>query len=168
MADTNGTVYKTTVIGEQIWMAENMASDTATDGSSITCYANTDADPDFVEHYGCLYNWEDAMKVCPKGWHLPTQTNFDGLLNIAGDNAQNKTDNLRSATWLNGNDSLGFNALPAGDKLSTNYLHFGTGARFWSATGNTTLAFYLGLGPNNAYMDRTGVEAAFSVRCIKD
>ncbi len=76
MMGPDGQAYRTVQMGEEVWMAENMASDMALDGSSITCYANTAKDPDFVKHYGCIYNWDEAMKVCPSGWHLPTEAEF--------------------------------------------------------------------------------------------
>jgi uncharacterized protein (TIGR02145 family) len=170
MADTNGTVYKTTVIGEQIWMAENMATDSATDGSSVTCYANTDADPDFVEHYGCLYNFEEAQKVCPAGWHLPISTEFSELRNAAGDNNQSKSDNLRSKSW-NGNDSLGFNALPAGLFNGNTYSDQYVETRFWSATkqsgSDKPLLMRITESSASDAIDNLN-SSAYSVRCIKD
>ncbi len=88
MADSKGKIYKVSKIGEQIWMAENMASDQATGGSQVTCTANTDPEEggvtNFVALFGCLYNWEDALKVCPAGWHLPTQTELNNLLTYMG------------------------------------------------------------------------------------
>ena len=67
-----------TNINGQIWMVKNMDVTIGADGSSLTCYANSSSN--FVEHYGCLYNWYDAMKACPAGWHLPTYDEFDALL----------------------------------------------------------------------------------------
>ncbi len=170
MADTTGKAYKTVVIGTKEWMAENMATDSATDGSSVTCYANTDADPDFVEHYGCLYNFEEAQKVCPAGWHLPISTEFSELRNAAGDNNQSKSDNLRSKSW-NGNDSLGFNALPAGLFNGNTYSDQYVETRFWSATkqsgSDKPLLMRITESSASDAIDNLN-SSAYSVRCIKD
>ncbi len=97
------------------------------DGSSLTCYANTEEDHDFVHNYGCLYTWADAMKVCPSGWRLPTEAELRDLENLG-------TDALRATTWSGGSNTSGFSALPAGNYYSGSYLYFGSDAFFWSST----------------------------------
>ncbi len=56
----DGKTYKTVEIGDQIWMAENLAYNTG------TSYAFDD------KLYGRVYNYETAKDVCPSGWHLPS------------------------------------------------------------------------------------------------
>jgi len=81
----DGTSYPTVQIGNQIWMAKNLAylpsvsklsigSDTephyyvnAYNGTNINEAKATDN----FKTYGVLYNWSAAMNVCPSGWHLP-------------------------------------------------------------------------------------------------
>ncbi len=170
MADTQGNVYRVTKIGEQIWMAENMATDQATDGTPVTCDANTDEDPDFVAKYGCLYTWEDAMKVCPKGWHLSKKADFKSLLNAAGKSVAERSQNLRASAFASGADAYGFSALPAGYYNGRSYRNFGYGARFWSATehNNTDLAYSLYIANDDADLYGNIKYSTFSVRCLKD
>jgi hypothetical protein len=70
----DGRTYKTVKIGRQTWLAENLNYEA--EGSK--CYEN---DPDNCAKYSRLYNWETAMKACPKGWHLPTNKEWQTLIN---------------------------------------------------------------------------------------
>ncbi len=124
--------YKTAIINSKEWMAENMKSTKGNDNSTLTCYANTSADSNFVKNYGCLYTWADAMKVCPSGWHLPTETELNALLNyVYFDHNYNDfivSENLRASSWESGADKYGFGALPAGFYNDGSYLTFGSSA----------------------------------------
>ena len=173
MLDKAGNVYKTTKIGDQTWMAQNMAWQDA----SVTCHANTEADADFIKNYGCLYTWEDANKVCPDGWHLPDKGEFEALLAYV---EQNKTtvDNVFHALTLgsawahtSGTDDFGFTALPAGawSATSDTYDRFGSRAGFWSTTDFDEYAYVLGLNETMATADlNSSAKAdALSVRCLK-
>ncbi len=175
MTDQAGNTYKTVIIGEQEWMAENIAYQE--DG--ITCYANTkpapQGDPEFIEHYGCLYKWEDAQKVCPIGWHLPEYEDFSDLLNYV---ACSNSSVLRASSWNDGQDTYGFGALPAGvygtyyigETLKTDYIDFGTTTYFWSNTvdGSTSHPTKMYLDENIGFHNLGHSKLFNSVRCIKN
>jgi hypothetical protein len=99
LTDQEGNVYKTIVIGNQEWMAENLntsiyrngepienvvdSSQWTTLSTGIWCYYNYDSQ--FECPYGKLYNWyavADPRNVCPTGWHVPSDAEFDVLASI--------------------------------------------------------------------------------------
>jgi uncharacterized protein (TIGR02145 family) len=126
-------VYRTVKIGSQVWMAENL--NYSGENNNIGMYY----DNNFTngKKYGRLYEWEQAIKACPKGWHLPTneewQTliNFVGGDNIAGEKLKSKSD------WNNsGTDEFFFSALSGGLYFYDNssFIMIGIKGVWWSAT----------------------------------
>jgi uncharacterized protein (TIGR02145 family)/uncharacterized repeat protein (TIGR02543 family) len=95
----DGKVYQTVAIGNQIWMAENLAylpeiqnnDDFTTKGNNSEpaygvygfdgykgCDVATAKANENYKNYGVLYNWYviDQTNVCPSGWHVPSDTEF--------------------------------------------------------------------------------------------
>jgi uncharacterized protein (TIGR02145 family) len=70
----DGKKYAYKKIDTQTWMAENLNYDA--DGSK--CYGNKPAN---CEKFGRLYDWDTAMKSCPKDWHLPSDAEWTTLVN---------------------------------------------------------------------------------------
>jgi uncharacterized protein (TIGR02145 family) len=163
----DGQSYKTVVIGNQEWMAENLNYGTV--GSY--CYSDL---PTSCEEFGRLYTWETALYVCPEGWHLPTTGEFETLIsNVGGKEVAGKM--LKSTTrWYDGNgiDAFGFNILPAGRRDDDGSSHYaGMSTAFWSATGiDESLAYVLYLNSINESADLiSGLkDYAYSVRCLRD
>src|SRR5690554_4704895 len=110
----DGKVYQTVVIGNQVWMAENLAylpsvnmvADGSEDAAGSYYYvygydgtnvADAKATGNYAT-YGVLYNWTAAMDgeassttnpsgiqgVCPAGWHLPSEAEWTELTNYLG------------------------------------------------------------------------------------
>jgi len=161
--------YRTVKIGNQTWMAENL--NYKSEGSS--CYKNDESN---CAKYGRLYSWNEAIKVCPNGWHLPSEKEFETLIDAAGGvNVAGK--NLKSASgWQGGNeenDVLGFSVLPAGYRdFEGKFRLQGMLARFWGATelprnGVSYIVFYADEDEGKKSVTIKD-DSQFSVRCLKD
>jgi uncharacterized protein (TIGR02145 family) len=135
-------VYETTTIGHQTWMAENLKlvvdSSSCNDDDNIV---EENARDSVCSEFGRLYNWEAAKVACPKGWHLPSDSEWTVLEKTVGD-----VGGLRSKTSWNhfmespfnswdGTDLYGFHGLPGGF-LSGRHDPDGLGnlGYFWSRT----------------------------------
>jgi uncharacterized protein (TIGR02145 family) len=169
----DGKVYRTVKIGEQIWMAQNL--DYEAEGS--VCYEN---DPANGEKYGRLYNWETAKKACPPGWHLPSDDEWQILVNFCGDDevagkklkAANGWNNDKEGNGGNGTDEFGFAALPGGFGDSDgDFVYVGNFGNFWSTSEYyRNYAYYRNMGHNidDVSWDYDNKSFLFSVRCIQD
>ena len=164
--------YKTVKIGTQTWMAENLNYDTK--GSK--CYDNKPAN---CEKYGRLYNWATAKSACPKGWHLPSDEEWQGLVDFVGGDRLAGTYLKAKSGWNdnggvsgNGTDNYGFSALPGGFGNSGGYFGIvGESGSWWSATeGNASLAYGrdMGYGYAAAVSGDNDKSNLYSVRCLKD
>jgi len=163
----DGKVYKTVKIGTQTWFAENLNYEA--EGS--VCYENN---PDNCAKYGRLYNWETAMKVCPKGWHLPSNDEWNVLVEFAGGEGV-AGDKLKTKSgWRedNGTDELSFSALPGGIGFLGDYGLIGYYGYWWSAFSKYSCyyAYWHGM----TYSEEGAAEEDFepyflrSVRCLQD
>jgi uncharacterized protein (TIGR02145 family) len=159
----DGKVYRTAVIGEQTWMAENL--DYAVDGSE--CYDN---DPANCAKYGRLYDWETAKTACPSGWHLPANEEWKELIDFAGGE---KVAGKRLKA--NSTDDYGFSALPGGEKSEDFSRHIGGFGIWWSTSKYSNSSYYrFGMKSSSdavfgfAFTDLIKKKYFYSVRCVKD
>ena len=100
ITDADGNVYTSVTIGTQEWMVENLRTTKYSDGTSIpnvtdgdewsdietAAWCNYDNSSTNDATYGKLYNWYavETGKLCPTGWHVPTDDY--GFLGLPGGN----------------------------------------------------------------------------------
>jgi uncharacterized protein (TIGR02145 family) len=202
--DNDGNTYATVTIGSQVWMAENLKTTKYNDNTAIPLVTDNTAWSNLSSHgycwydneeatykntEGALYNWYavNTGKLCPAGWHVPTDAEWHVLVLSLDPDSRNdivesmlaggKLKEAGTVHWLGPNigatNETGFTALPAG------YRDFGTGHFFnisnsegwwWSSNesdinnainrviGNGTLIFII----------EGNKKAGHSVRCLKD
>ena len=156
--------YKSIKIGTQTWMTENLAYK-----ANSGCWAY-DNDMATVRKYGYLYNWQTAKKVCPSGWHLPTDAEWTTLINYLGGESD-AGGKLKSATGWDGTNESGFTALPAGCFVGGKFVFLGNTANFWTATEELApVAWlrFLAKGSSEVRRQSTSKTDGLSIRCIKD
>lgn len=187
----DGKTYKTVLIGDQVWMAENLNLDYKVGGSTYGTYTNTDNG----ETYGRYYTWAAAMDsagiysangkgcgygktcsptypvrgICPEGWHLPTNSKWNTLYSAMGSSPYAMQAKGYS-NWSSATDAYGFSALPAADYFNGSFSVVGSSAHFWSADDADFRdeAFYWGLYVSGAHFNRSSKKGGRSVRCLKD
>jgi len=188
----DNSVYPTTLIGPQCWMAANLNYGTRINGTQAQtnnsipekyCYNNLESE---CFKYGGLYQWDEMMQytqgsgtqgLCPDGWYIPNESEWNWLTNYLGGNttAGGSLKSTASGFWSQPNtgatNSVGFNGLPGGQRelsgLFSNLTFFGN---FWSSTQpNTALATRTQLAYNNSQLATTAIDknTGFSMRCLK-
>ena len=196
VTDQDGNTYKTVQIGDQVWMAENLKVTHYRDGTAIptghddsdwsnlstdayAVYGNNESNADT---YGYLYNWyavDDSRNIAPEGWHVPTDDEWQILVDYLGGEsiAGGKMKEAGTSHWdspnVDATNESGFTALPGGyrDGGSGYYGSMGDGGGFWASTGGGSgAAWGRGLGYGGSDVDRGigGKRGGFSVRCLRD
>ena len=203
-------IYGAAQIGHQIWMTQNLNyryTNSATDSSSF-CYGG---DTSNCNKYGRLYTWSAAIDstklakdgticgfgksctlsspvkgVCPDGWHLPTEDEFNELIahvvTYARGNEKTAAQELKSQSgWnsANGVDAWQFSLLPAGVREEDGVSKYeGSRAYLWTSTQYTGsdapycigdfCAHYVDVDSGNPPTATPGIKtAAMSVRCVQ-
>jgi len=183
----DGQEYKTVKIGEQWWMAENLNYKV---DSSYCFFVSQDSCA--ITKYGRVYTWAAAVNeseercgqntmcelpepvqgVCPKGWHLPNETEWRFLINMTG-NSSTIGKLLKTQTgwnvYDNGDDSFGFSVLPAPRKIS-GFSSDKSNADFWSSSEVRGIAIRMNINAKHDFATMTDFDktSALSIRCIKD
>ena len=185
-------VYTTVQIGDQCWMAKNLAYlpsvvGPATGSETLPYYYVYGYDGTVVadakstanyQTYGVLYNWLSSLTACPTGWHLPTDAEWSTLTAYLGGEsvAGGKLKETGTIHWTTPNtgadNSSGFTSLPAGYRNgSGSFDVVSQYGYWWSSTEMTTgNAWDRFMSYNNGDVFRSGNSKSygFSVRCLRD
>ena len=194
--DYDGNLYDVVEIGAQVWMTENLKTTHYRNGNAIPiveditawsnltkgAYCNHENDENIASTYGCLYNnyaVVDKRKLCPAGWHVPTNAEWIALSEYLGGEqvAGAKLMEIGTAHWNSPNslatNETGFTALPGGARTNVGgFSPIGNNGLWWSSTetsSSTAWAREL-LYHNKTYILKASFDKAygFSVRCIRD
>jgi uncharacterized protein (TIGR02145 family) len=205
VTDVDGNTYTTIIINGMEWMAENLRTSTYANGESIPnvtdgwawsdlttgAWAHFRNDSQYEHPYGKLYNWyavSDPRKLCPSGWHVPTDREWSYLESALGmpdselwqegyrGSRQNvggkmKAKNLWKAPNEGATNESGFSGLPGGYRVLGDFHNFGNRGCWWSARQtNAWHAWYWNLsydltGSSRQHEYKTN---GHSVRCVKN
>ena len=167
----DGVSYKTVAIKGRCWTKENLRYAPST--GNTMCFGN---ESENCVTYGLLYDYEAASLVCPSGWRLPTSDEYVDLQEYTGEDMYDAGAWFKASSgWTgeNGNDALGFSALPGG-KCDYAKSCGGLGERgyWWTATEvvkNTShyTMFLNGDGSSFSAATKMDNEDYASVRCVQ-
>jgi len=173
-------VYPTVQIGTQCWMQKNLNYGTSMQGTTEQtdncinekyCYNDAAANCNL---YGGLYQWDELMAytntpgsqgLCPPGWHIPTQSEWNTLFTFYQEQAL-------AGKPLQDSIFNGFRAKESGIVYSNITWKFqGFATLYWTSNPYGAIkALSQGMNLQNFsvsdyYSNRSN---AFAVRCIKD
>jgi uncharacterized protein (TIGR02145 family) len=196
ITDQEGNEYHTITIGTQTWMAENLRTTKYRNGDPIHyeygstpwttltsgayCWYNNNEGN--KKPYGTLYNWYavfDNRNICPAAWHVPSNSEWETLINYLGgpDVAGGKLKEVNTIHWDSPNteatNGSGFTGLPGGLRFggTGRFDLMGSHGNWWTSSRNSSqsvkmwaiTAFSNG-SANYNYNPNDGL----SVRCVKD
>ena len=185
----NGYTYNTVQIGTQCWMIENLRTTKYSDGTSLTdgndasVWSNTTTTGKYCNNHGegdglfyDFYAASSTKNICPTGWHVPTQYEFETLQSSAGGSTQGNK--LKDNVMWNGTNECGWKGIYGGYRAPNGtYYDYQTSGTFchgvwWTKTSlGTSYAVDFRLYDNGGIQVNTyGSEKKNGqyIRCIKD
>jgi uncharacterized protein (TIGR02145 family) len=198
VTDIDGNVYKTVIIGNQVWMAEDLRTTRYRNGDAIgttnpaTLNIRSENSPKYqwayegdesrAATYGRLYTWfavTDRRNLAPTGWHVPTDAEWTTLANFLGGNlaAQGKLKEAGTTHWhspnLDATNESGFTALPGGNRWDYGrFLGLGDFTHWWTATEHDAERAWRRIlvkdAPADNFRGYADKKLGWLVRCVKD
>lgn len=204
VTDLDGNIYDTIVIGSQVWLKKNLKVTKYRNGDSIPTILNNNAQWPLITFgaltlynnsylfdslAGKLYNWyavSDPRGLCPTNWHIPSDEEWNTLVQYLDSNACLTCTSSQSTfaggalkeignAWPPPNagatNSTGFSAIPGGYR-SWYGTDMGWGdAYLWSSSQfSITGAYCRFLFSTKGDIERTYTDKreGYSVRCMKN
>jgi uncharacterized protein (TIGR02145 family) len=213
MTDKDNNTYSTVSIGAQCWTTTNLKVTKYDDGTLIPDLTSSTSNPwatsgarteyvaggvaGYVGTFGYLYNWyavNDLRKLCPAGWHVPTDAEWTIMIqqldnmafatvvgtqsSTAGTVMKSGVTNSSIGSGLGwnpgspGTNTSGFSALPGGYRNNDgSFYNISDLAFFWSATElDSNNAWRRGLFASDSSVGRSSRNKSVgaSVRCLRD
>ncbi|MBK7957321.1 MAG: T9SS type A sorting domain-containing protein [Bacteroidetes bacterium] len=186
--------YTTVKIGNQCWMKQNLtygvfvqSNNTGVPHADVTnnmifekyCYNNN---INTSNQYGGYYDWNELMNyknapssqgLCPMGWHVPSLTEFQVLI----DHATSSSNALKIVGEGNapngiGNDSTGFSAKHTGDRGSLgDFNGANLVSTFWTSTETApdmARHIYMIADDDSIKIWTTQKSSGFACRCLNN
>jgi len=183
--------YKITIIGTQVWFAENLRYEGENKDLGV-CDEDT---PAKCEIYGRKYNWATAMNlpltcnsttcanqvqsphrgICPVGWRIPSEADWDKLFRFADGTSGTSSPYTSNTAGLylkaksgwpndgNGTDLFEFSALPIGSASNLGYWTSAT-----EANANNVRIRTMNASDGSAKWTSGTKTYTLSIRCMQD
>ena len=187
-------VYKTTEIGKQTWLAENMRYRGTPDDVLDFDYSRGKGDPETIKTYlledtvrGIYYKYADWEKICPAGFHLPSQEEWYELIKFVMDDQQLECDYAfaylkNPEKWRHDDEGPGFDSYGFSDLAEGGYdVTLGLGGVYNKASqtyyaakdalcgiGNSNLKFGCTTTATSSLRGPIVVNSVAPIRCVKD
>ncbi len=179
----DGQLYHAVCIGGQTWMAQNLNYNAP---GSLT-YNN---DPSNGAIYGRLYDWTTLMQgasatstnpsgvqgVCPKGWHVPSTTEYQSMVgtlggSVIGGGAMKAVSPLWNSPNSGATNTSGFSGLPGGIALPASFSGLGDLTQFATSSqnaGKNEVVWVLSSSDGMTGSTTSPLVDGNSCRCVKD
>lgn len=209
--DSEGNIYNTKKIGNLVWMTENLKSTKFANGNPISMVptaANTQwgstitpaysifrGNLDNFWKYGLLYNFytlEDERGICPSGWRIPNEDDWQALETIAGvsqaslnrlniwggtsEKAGGKLKSTKEGIWaspnLDATDEFGFNWVAGSQRFAYGEFAdantFNTSGFLWSSAidGNNAIRRQVSASRSDIHRNSISKGVGACVRCV--
>ena len=193
----DGYDYEVVAIGTQCWFRENLRASKYRNGDVIPAvidpveWSNTYTgarialynDETNAEQFGYLYNLyavQDQRQLCPVGWHVSTDEEWQEMetflgmspLDVTASGLTPRGENEEIGTALrdssmNGSNLSGFSGLPGGRRFGNNGGFVGGGNAYWWSPSSINHCREVNDVNPGVFRNSTSATSGKSVRCVR-